>query len=695
MSSLEFEQNGKKEDDSSGFGILNVSEDSGTEVKDRDEQDGGYFDTIMEHNTEESTESIDAFIKKTTEKNEGKESEIRHTEKKDSVEDTHVYGSEEDSSYNLDEELEKESRVMDCESTDIELNDVSMGLSLQDTSEGEGDDVMISEETDDMLSDKIADDGMDSDDENYLIKSKGDDVIASEENCVTASEGMEGKLLLTGGGDDDMMTTEGGEVDVMHAKGRRDDAVAGEEEGRDSLMADEEKGKDNLLAGEGADIESIITGVGEGSGSLLDTEYVGRKKDIKFVKTSNVQIKVDVLDKKVGEAADLVPVMSGESGGSGSLSDTENRKQDDRKKETAVVKTSQVHMKVDVLDKTVRIVHSDDKDKITKSAGQKIENIGKSKENKVILKGEAENIDLKNEEVQGIAAESHERSNNNPDFQDMLASEDQKHNEKCIKSENGEEARESVNKIKVQVHILGKKKEIIEGTPDISTCDGQYNKVNADVQENKMNDTLKEQVNIVKCEDEVRKHKSKTAEEARKDREDAGERETMGIRVNLAKTDEESRNVTQTVEDDTVQKEAVKKEGEKIRVMSRNQNKDLGSDQCKDLDSLKKASRTQIDVGNKDETDADIHEISDTHEIVSADQQHVGGVLVKKTVSNIGRVKRKIEEILEKSKAEEDAFIEEIQEMKKEKTDILDKISSEMKKLKSLLVNEKQEEQEK
>ena len=61
-----------------------------------------------------------------------------------------------------------------------------------------------------------------------------------------------------------------------------------------------------------------------------------------------------------------------------------------------------------------------------------------------------------------------------------------------------------------------------------------------------------------------------------------------------------------------------------------------------------------------------------------------------KTAPNVEKVKRKLEEILEKSKGEEDAAIAELQRMKKEKTDILNAITTEMEKLKAMLVKGKQ-----
>lgn len=661
MSSLEFEQNGKKEDDSSKFEILNVSEDLGTEVKDREEQDGGYFDAMMEHNTEESAESIDSFMKKTEKSGEGLESEIRLAEKNDSVEGTNVYGSEEDSSYNINEEIEKESRVMDCEAADIALNDVSMGLSLHDTSEGEGDDMMVNEQMggDDILSDKVIDDGMASDQENDVIKSKDDDLIPSdEEDYVIAHQGSDGSELLT----DDMIATEGGD-DVMIGEGSRDSRVEHQEDGVNDLME-----------GEGTHLESVISGGGESTGSLLDTEYVERKKDITFVKLSDIQIKVDVVEK-AGETA----VVSGESRDLESLSDPEylDKKQNDRKEDTALGKTSPVHIKVDMLDKT-HTKHSVAEDNMTKSSDQKIECIGESKENAEILKSEAEKTDLMNEEIKGIAATRDGCDNDNSEFQDILTSEELKYNEKCVESENSVDIREPLNKT-------------IATTLDTTICDGGDN-VEDEENESKANDRLNELLNNVESENEVRKHKTKNDEDVRTDR-GAEEREILGTKDNLIEAVKASRNIAK-VDDDTAQKEVVKKEDEKVRVMKRNQHKDLESDQYIDLDeSLKKASRTQISVGKEAETDGIVHEMNDTHELASAGQQPASGPLIKKTVSNVERVKRKIEEILEKSKAEEDEFIEEIQQMKKEKTDILHKISSEMKKLKSLLVNEKQEEQ--
>lgn len=73
-----------------------------------------------------------------------------------------------------------------------------------------------------------------------------------------------------------------------------------------------------------------------------------------------------------------------------------------------------------------------------------------------------------------------------------------------------------------------------------------------------------------------------------------------------------------------------------------------------------------------------------------ADSSPSKRVIMVKTGSNVERVKRKLEEILEKSKGEEDAAIAELQRMKKEKTDILNAITTEMEKLKSMLVKDKQ-----
>ncbi|KAK7026447.1 hypothetical protein SK128_002794 [Halocaridina rubra] len=72
------------------------------------------------------------------------------------------------------------------------------------------------------------------------------------------------------------------------------------------------------------------------------------------------------------------------------------------------------------------------------------------------------------------------------------------------------------------------------------------------------------------------------------------------------------------------------------------------------------------------------------------DSSHTKRVIMVKTATNVERVKRKLEEILDKSKGEEDAAIAELQKMKKEKTDILNAITNEMEKLKSILMKGKQ-----
>ncbi|XP_047471342.1 PWWP domain-containing protein 3-like [Penaeus chinensis] len=61
----------------------------------------------------------------------------------------------------------------------------------------------------------------------------------------------------------------------------------------------------------------------------------------------------------------------------------------------------------------------------------------------------------------------------------------------------------------------------------------------------------------------------------------------------------------------------------------------------------------------------------------------------KKSMKNIERVKQKLEEIMEKSKAEEDRAIAELQKMKQEKAEVLELITTEMEVLKSLLAQGK------
>ncbi|XP_042860433.1 dentin matrix acidic phosphoprotein 1-like [Penaeus japonicus] len=57
----------------------------------------------------------------------------------------------------------------------------------------------------------------------------------------------------------------------------------------------------------------------------------------------------------------------------------------------------------------------------------------------------------------------------------------------------------------------------------------------------------------------------------------------------------------------------------------------------------------------------------------------------KKSMRNMDRVRKKLEEIMEKSKAEEDKAIAELQKMKQEKAEVLQAITAEMEVLKSLL----------
>lgn len=61
----------------------------------------------------------------------------------------------------------------------------------------------------------------------------------------------------------------------------------------------------------------------------------------------------------------------------------------------------------------------------------------------------------------------------------------------------------------------------------------------------------------------------------------------------------------------------------------------------------------------------------------------------KKSMKNIERVKKKLEEIMEKSKAEEDKAIAELQKMRQEKAEVLKSITAEMEVLKSLLAQGK------
>ncbi|XP_063613482.1 protein IWS1 homolog [Penaeus indicus] len=61
----------------------------------------------------------------------------------------------------------------------------------------------------------------------------------------------------------------------------------------------------------------------------------------------------------------------------------------------------------------------------------------------------------------------------------------------------------------------------------------------------------------------------------------------------------------------------------------------------------------------------------------------------KKSMKNIERVKQKLEEIMEKSKAEEDKAIAELQKMKQEKAEVLELITTEMEVLKNLLAQGK------
>ncbi|KAK4309322.1 hypothetical protein Pmani_019047 [Petrolisthes manimaculis] len=81
--------------------------------------------------------------------------------------------------------------------------------------------------------------------------------------------------------------------------------------------------------------------------------------------------------------------------------------------------------------------------------------------------------------------------------------------------------------------------------------------------------------------------------------------------------------------------------------------------------------------------------------ISSETAQNVNRDAVNQAVSNVAIVKRKLEEILETSKAEEEAAIQELEKMKREKTQILNKLTSEMVRLKTMLLRDKDRKQEK
>ncbi|XP_064094983.1 ankyrin repeat domain-containing protein 36C-like [Macrobrachium nipponense] len=105
-----------------------------------------------------------------------------------------------------------------------------------------------------------------------------------------------------------------------------------------------------------------------------------------------------------------------------------------------------------------------------------------------------------------------------------------------------------------------------------------------------------------------------------------------------------------------------------------------------DEESIENISRTIRSFSNEKSSP----KISDNRNTNQKDTTVSKRVIIVKTAPNVEKVKRKLEEILERSKGEEDAAIAELQRMKKEKTDILNAITTEMEKLKSMLVKGKQ-----
>lgn len=286
MSSLEYGHN-NKDDENSVCEIMNVSEDSGTEVKDREEHDGGYFEAIMEHNTEESDESIDSFVRRTAKENEERiRSEKRQEETKESlVIDACVYGSE-DSSCNTNEDIVKDLKVTHTASG-VMFGNLGVGLKLNESDKGEkdvmasGDDLIADEENDDVTSEEIDGGAMaGKKNENALEGREIDDVVAGEEmDDVVAGEemdddgseesddmageeteddGVEGEETddgVAGEETDDMMAGEETDDDRMASEGMKDEAVPGEE--MDYVDASEEA-EGNVLAGEDTDDDATF-----------------------------------------------------------------------------------------------------------------------------------------------------------------------------------------------------------------------------------------------------------------------------------------------------------------------------------------------------------------------------------------------------------------------------------------------------
>ncbi|XP_068236459.1 glutamic acid-rich protein-like [Palaemon carinicauda] len=103
-----------------------------------------------------------------------------------------------------------------------------------------------------------------------------------------------------------------------------------------------------------------------------------------------------------------------------------------------------------------------------------------------------------------------------------------------------------------------------------------------------------------------------------------------------------------------------------------------------DEESIENISRTIRSFSNEKPTPKTLESKNQKETSVSK------RVIIVKTAPNVEKVKRKLEEILERSKGEEDAAIAELQRMKREKTEILNAITTEMEKLKSMLVKGKQ-----
>lgn len=188
----------------------------------------------------------------------------------------------------------------------------------------------------------------------------------------------------------------------------------------------------------------------------------------------------------------------------------------------------------------------------------------------------------------------------------------------------------------------------------------------------------------MECNNEIGKNKSKTGKISNDS--DAGEK-ILGFSSTLkGSVKEESERVAQTSEDEVVNAQTLNKN----EVICTNEcKKGLEKDeQINAGKSLKRCAKTQIHISQESESDDEMQEKLDASEAASGD-------FVMKTVSNVERVKRKLEEIMEASKVEEDAVIEELHKMKREKTEILNKISSEMEKLKTILTRGKVENEEK